>query len=84
MAHDKIAFELQAEVCSPRMRGWFRRRRHPIRRPGVLPAHAGMVPVLGDGPPSDTVLPAHAGMVRFSGRHIGLALVSTSLDWQVG
>ncbi len=33
------------EVCSPRTRGWSRRDQRRHRDPGVLPAHAGMVPV---------------------------------------
>ena len=52
-------------ACSPRTRGWSRHRRLPASSPGVLPAHAGMVPratrapsprsgaprARGDGPP---------------------------------
>ncbi len=39
----------RARSCSPRVRGWSRRRRDDERRAGVLPARAGVVPPVKAG-----------------------------------
>ncbi len=53
--HQKYRF--RGVECSPRVRGWSRRRPERQGRPGVLPARAGALPYAA-GPELDTVLAA--------------------------